>query len=108
MTYISYCVANFHPNLCEFQVEDPRKVIGSANLHLRSLFAQWRLISKEKNPVKYMSESVNSIEYQVMLWHNSLGHQNFNYIEKLYPHLFINKKHICYKCENCQLAKHTK
>lgn len=43
-----------------------------------------------------------------MLWHYRLGHPNFTYVEKLFPHLFINKKSNLYQCEICQLAKHTR
>lgn len=48
-----------------------------------------------------------SNENQVMLWHFRLGHPNFLYLEKLLPHLFINKNSKFFHCEICQLAKHT-
>ncbi|CAN1791793.1 Retrovirus-related Pol polyprotein from transposon TNT 1-94, partial [Linum perenne] len=55
----------------------------------------------------YVSTSI-SIEDQVMLWHFRLGHPSFKYLERLYPHLFANKKPSSYQCEICQLAKHTR
>ena len=42
-----------------------------------------------------------------MLWHFRLGHPNFLYLEKLFPALFKNKNPTSFKCDICQLAKHT-
>ena len=42
-----------------------------------------------------------------MLWHYRLGHPNFLYLKKLFPTLF-NKNTFIYKCEICQLSKHTR
>ena len=41
-----------------------------------------------------------------MLWNYCLGHLNFVYLEKSFPHLFINKSPNSYHCEICQLFKH--
>lgn len=49
-----------------------------------------------------------SIESQVMLWHFRLGHPNFVYLEKMFPHLFINKRSNLFQCEICQFSKHTR
>ena len=40
-----------------------------------------------------------------MLWHYRLGHPNFLYLEKLFPHLF-NKNSKVFQCEVCQLSNH--
>lgn len=42
-----------------------------------------------------------------MLWHYRLGHPNFIYLKKMFPSLF-NKDSVFFKCEVCELAKHTK
>lgn len=43
-----------------------------------------------------------------MLWNHRMGHPNFLYLEKLFPKLFINKSAKDFKCEICQLGKHTR
>ena len=43
-----------------------------------------------------------------MLWHYRLGHPNFVYFEKIFPKLFNNKNPNQFKCEICQLSKHTR
>ena len=57
---------------------------------------------------KYVFNSSVNKDSEVMLWHYRLGHPNFLYLEKLFPHLFINKKSKFFNCEICQLAKHTR
>ncbi|PKA63925.1 Retrovirus-related Pol polyprotein from transposon TNT 1-94 [Apostasia shenzhenica] len=109
------CVTKFYSNLCDFQAVDSGKVIGSAEMHGGLyLLKENNLLGRQVHPsscvsVNLISNSVSvPVESQVMLWHCRLGHPNFAYIEKLFPHLFINKKSNFYQCEVCQLAKHTR
>ncbi|KAL5563644.1 hypothetical protein UlMin_033391 [Ulmus minor] len=102
---------------------DSGKVIGSVELRGGLYFLkESNPLSRQVPPLNCVSESVfnsahvisshisnsMSVESQVMLWHFCLGHPNFVYLEKLFPHLFINKKSNFYQCEICQLAKHTR
>jgi len=57
---------------------------------------------------KYVFNSSVNKDSEVMLWHYRLGHPNFLYLERLFPHLFINKNSKFFHCEICQLAKHTR
>lgn len=41
-----------------------------------------------------------------MLWHYRLGHPNFQYLQHLFPKLFMNKNLPVFRCESCVLAKH--
>ncbi|XP_073031324.1 uncharacterized protein [Primulina eburnea] len=99
------------------------EVIGSAEMHdglyllkgnnLFSRQVHSPGLGPTSNSVKCFPNSVSfsnlvSVESQVMLWHLRLGHPNFDYIGKLFPHLFINKSSSFYQCEFCQLAKHTR
>lgn len=119
------CVTKFYSNLCDFQAVDSGKVIGSAemcgglyllkenNLPSRQVHPSSCVSKSGPNSVKFASNSASvfnsvSIESEVMLWHYRLGHPNLAYVEKLFPHLFINKKSKFYQCEICQLAKHTR
>ncbi|CAN1141377.1 Retrovirus-related Pol polyprotein from transposon TNT 1-94 [Linum perenne] len=54
------------------------------------------------------TNSTDSIDSQVMLWHNRLEHPSFGYLERLLPKLFQNKSFKDFQCETCQLAKHTR
>ena len=94
-------------------------MIGSAEMHSGLyLLKENNLLGGQVHPSSCVSEFssksvnsvsvTNSVESQVMLWHCRLGHSNFAYIEKLFPHLFINKKSNFYQCEFCQLSKHTR
>ena len=115
------CMTKFCSNRCEFQEVDSGKVIGSAEMHgglyllkgyqdLSKQVHHSNCLSKSSfNSVSFVSNSVSmSVESQVLLWHFRLGHPNFLYLEKMFPHLFINKKSSFYQCEICQLAKHTR
>lgn len=130
------CITKFHSNFCDFQAVDSGKVIGSADMHGGLyLLKQKNLSSRQvhrsscgaksspKSEFDSNSKSVSdsnsksvsnsnsvsiSVDSQVMLWHYRLGHPNFAYMEKLFPHLFINKNSNFYQCEICQLAKHTR
>ena len=125
LTHDLNCVTKFYPNLCEFQAVDSGKVIGSAELRGGLyLLKESTPLRRQVPPPSYVSESVSnsvhsvsnsvsnsvsmSVESQVMLWHFRLGHPNFVYLEKLFPHLFIKEKSNFYQCEICQIAKHTR
>ena len=113
------CMTKFYSNFCDFQAADSGKVIGSAEMHGGLyLLKENNLLGGHVHPSscvsKSSSNSINLVsnpildESQVMLWHYRLGHPNFGYIEKLFPHLFINKNSKFYQCEICQIAKHTR
>lgn len=41
-----------------------------------------------------------------MLWQYRVGHPSFQYMKKLFPSLCMNKSHLLFQCESCQLSKH--
>ncbi|GAA0147742.1 hypothetical protein LIER_07368 [Lithospermum erythrorhizon] len=111
------CVTKFYPKLCEFHAVDSGKVIGSAEmcggLYLLNgnspLHRQVHSSCVSESVSNSSSTSVSvSNENNVMLWHYRLGHPNFVYLERMLPHLFINKNSKFFHCEICQLAKHTR
>lgn len=101
------CVTKFFSNLCEFQTLESGKTIGNAE-ECAGLY----LLQVEKPEEKFKNNchvavAVSSDNNPVMMWHYSLGHPNFIYLEKMFPSLFNkNKEH--FQCEICQLSKHTR
>lgn len=120
MSDLNY-ISIFYSNFCEFQEVDLEKVIGTARHHSGlHLFQEKQPPSSSFNPSESSSNFVKFIpnssfssrslssESQVMLQHFCLGHPNFLYLEKQFPHLFSNKKSSHFQCEICQLSKHTR
>ena len=68
-------------------------------------------ISRLDHPTEFRSSIQSSLatilKSNVMLWHQQLGHPNFEYVRVLYPSLSSNKIQN-FHCEHCILAKQTK
>lgn len=62
-------------------------------------------IGRQGQQTCFNSISVSS-DKEIMLWHDRLGHPNFQYLKYLIPKLFMNKNHLSFRCESCELAKH--
>lgn len=63
--------------------------------------------SVKVSPRSVFNSSINK-DSDVMIWHYRLGHPSFQYLERLFPSLFINTSPNIFNCEICQLAKHTR
>ena len=88
-----------------FQEFDLRKKIGSAKmcsgLYLLKIAQPRKASLTSSGPSKsrslhnfspkYVFNSSVNKDSEVMPWHYWLGHPNFTYLEKLFPHLFMNK-----------------
>ncbi|KAI0494964.1 hypothetical protein KFK09_025110 [Dendrobium nobile] len=77
-----------------YYVKTSKSLIAAKNYPIMSHFAE--------------NDSRVNQDKDIIMWHYRLGHPKFMYIEKLFPHLFINKNLSLFKYETCQLAKHTK
>ena len=91
--------------MCVFQELGSRKKISSAEmcsgLYLLKIPRPRKASLTSSGPSKSQSlhnfspkfvfnSSVNK-DSEAMLWHYRFGHPNFTCLEKLFPHLFINK-----------------
>ena len=104
-------VAKFSSDLCEFQVLDLGKTIGSARMCSGLYFLKIDEPPRKKthNAVcveskSHPNKSLVSVEDSnkegaIMLWHYRLGHPNFLYLQKPFPSLFINKNPKLFQCE---------
>ncbi|CAN1240915.1 Retrovirus-related Pol polyprotein from transposon RE2 [Linum perenne] len=105
------CSTNFRANVCEIQDMESRVMIGKTEmcdgLYLLKGQAVDKLHSTEGGQHSSTTH-ISTLEDEVMLWHRRLGHPNFHYLEKVYPHLFLNKNPSSYQCDICQFAKHTR
>lgn len=108
------CVTKLLPNSCIFQDLSSGKMIGKADMQtglyvmdVNTLLTQ--LVSHQNSlSHSFKSSSQSNKESDIMLWHFRLGHPNFSYLKRLLPSLFINKNPKLFKCEVCQMAKHTR
>ncbi|XP_040963391.1 uncharacterized protein [Gossypium hirsutum] len=80
-----------------------KKMIGKASLH-NGLYI---LPTSPKIEISKSFTALGKVD-TVMLWHFRLGHPSFQYLAKLFPALFINKRPNSFSCKVCSLAKHTK
>ncbi|TYI95838.1 hypothetical protein E1A91_D01G026800v1 [Gossypium mustelinum] len=78
-------------------------MIGKASLH-NGLYI---LPTSPKIEISKSFTALGKVD-TVMLWHFRLGHPSFQYLAKLFPALFINKRPNSFSCKVCSLAKHTK
>ncbi|KAA3466546.1 Cysteine-rich RLK (RECEPTOR-like protein kinase) 8 [Gossypium australe] len=97
------CFATFNGLNCTLQALNSKKMIGKASLQ-NGLYI---LPSSPKPWVFKSFTALNTVD-NVMLWHFRLGHPSFQYLAKLFPDLFINKRPNSFSCKVCSLAKHTK
>ncbi|CAN1305751.1 Copia protein [Linum perenne] len=91
------CAVVFGIGTCEFQEVTSGRTIGKAELS-DGLYLLHGM-EQEKGMVGAR---------HIMLWHYRLGHTSFVYLERLFPHLFRNKRTLHLNCEVCQYAKHTR
>ncbi|KAL4562842.1 hypothetical protein LXL04_026873 [Taraxacum kok-saghyz] len=95
------CITVLTPSVCVFQALNSGKMIGSAKVRDELYHCE-----AEKSGNRQISSSFNvSSQNNVILWHHRLGHPNFFYLKKLFPHLF-DKDPSSFKCEVCQISKH--
>lgn len=99
------CVAKFLPHFCELQDMNSGKMTGNVEESTDLYFLRIEDQNKRSYKVALMRSSKN--DNDVMLWHYRLGHPNFMYLKKMFSSLF-NKDSGSFKCEVCELAKHTK
>ncbi|XP_040937895.1 uncharacterized protein [Gossypium hirsutum] len=85
------------------QALNSKKMIGKASLY-NGLYI---LPTSPKIEISKSFTALGKVD-TVMLWHFRLGHPSFQYLAKLFPALFINKRPNSFSCKVCSLAKHTK
>ncbi|KAK5785187.1 hypothetical protein PVK06_039741 [Gossypium arboreum] len=98
-----HCSVIFNDRDCTLQALNSKKMIGKANLH-NGLYI---LPTSPKIEISKSFTALGKVD-TVMLWHFRLGHPSFQYLAKLFPALFINKRPNFFSCKVCSLAKHTK
>lgn len=68
-------------------------------------------ISRLDHPIEFRSSNQSSLvivsKSNIILWHQQLGHPNFEYLRVLYPSISSNKIQN-FHCEHCILTKQTK
>ncbi|XP_057451465.1 uncharacterized protein LOC130743298 isoform X5 [Lotus japonicus] len=79
------------------------KMIGSAKMKDGLYYFEDTFRNKAAQGLCGMS--CTSVRDQIMLWHNRLGHPNFQYLRHLFPDLFKNVNCSSLECESCVLAK---
>ena len=100
------CVAKFYLSYCEFQNLLSGRMIGNAKEH-EGLYYLEDTQQVNKQALALSGEFI-SVSSEIMLWHNRLGHPSFPYLKSLFPFLFKNKDVNSFRCETCQIAKHTR
>ncbi|XP_052181017.1 uncharacterized protein LOC127794142 isoform X1 [Diospyros lotus] len=102
------CVAKFSKDVCEFQDQISRKMIGSAEACSRLYILQGTDSRKTEVKSSYCHStaplcfsSFHSNNSAIMLWHYRLGHPNFACLQKLFPSLFKNSDLHMFQCEIC-------
>lgn len=81
------------------------KMVGNTEESARLYYL--RVEEQNKRSYKATLTRSSKNENDVMLCHYRLGHPNFIYLKKMFPSLF-NKDSSFFKCEVCELSKHTK
>ena len=84
----------FFPSYCESQDLFSRRTIGSAKEINGLCYLPVNTIKMRQAQIASNNVFSSSIEHQMILWHNRLGHPSFSY----FPLMF--------QCEVCQLSKH--
>lgn len=106
ITQDQQCFAVFSPLCCTFQDMSSGKTIGSAKA-CSGLYYIDPFPPAQVNKA-FVSSCLVSRNDDIMRWHYRLGHPSFSYLKYLFPKLFRNKHLSLFKCEICQLAKHTR
>lgn len=106
ITFNANCSATFLPYVFQFQDLSPGKMISStrecSGLHY---FDDGCNVNGQAQFSTSKSLSVKNND-NVMLWHFRFGHPGFQYMNYLFPKLFLNKHCSQFYCEVCELAKH--
>ena len=92
------CRANFFATYCLFQDLLTGTTIGSARELDGLYYLDGGSISKSCNKVSLLQNE------NLKLWHNRLGHPNFNYMSRMFPSLCSNASE--FHCDSCEKAKH--
>ena len=99
-------------NSCQFQDLSSGRMIGSARIRGGLYFFERQIkeSSLGSNSISGSSFVSNSVLHSktIMLWHCRLGHPSFLYLKYLFPSLFVNTNVTDFKCDICQVAKHTR
>ena len=102
LTKDEHCQANFFADHCSFQDLLTGMMIGSAS-ESNGLYYLDGDLSKNSRYGNKMSLSRTS---ELELWHQRLGHPNFNYMSKMFPSICSNKDVPFLSCDSCAKAKH--
>jgi hypothetical protein len=78
-------------------------MIGSAKMMDGLYYFEETFENKVAHGLSGISSTL--VRDQIMLWHNRLGHPNFQYLKHLFPDLFKNVDCSSFECESCVLAK---
>jgi transposase InsO family protein len=99
----SNCYVKFFNTHCIFQDRNSGKMIGSAKMMDGLYYFEGVFENKVAHGLSGISSA--SVRDQIMLWHNRLGHPNFQYLRHLFPDLFKNVNCSSFECESCVLSK---
>ena len=96
----------FWPNFCVFKDIQTRKRIGYCTRRGKLYYLY--LLSASPNQLDQVfsadmfDKNQNS---EIWLWHKSLDHVSFGYLQKLFPKLFSQLNVSYFKCDICELDK---
>ena len=90
------CVTKFSKNVCDFQVLNSGKTIGSAKMSAGLYLLRVDAQERQTQEISCVVSRQNK-DGAIMLWHYRLGHPNFVYLKKLFPQLF-NKNSKDFHC----------
>jgi hypothetical protein len=99
----SNCNVKFFNTHCIFQDQISGKMIGSAKMMDGLYYFEETFENKVAHGLSGIGSTL--VRDQIMLWHNRLGHPNFQYLKHLFPDLFKNVDCSSFECESCVLAK---
>ena len=88
LTTDANCHVIFYPSVCEFQAQDPRRMIGRARKKDGLYYLEDLIGQTDKRSVSPISFLVKSNKDRLWLHHFHLGHLSFRVLKLLFPLLF--------------------
>lgn len=97
------CSAHFFPSYCVLQDLSSGMTIGTAKEYEGLYYLDVSTVSVLSCGISGLASTTN--DNNIVLWHKRMGHPSFSYLQRMFPHLHLNKSTIPH-CDICEFAKH--
>ena len=95
------CCELMYPKFCLIQDILTNEIIGRGTKRGDLYFVD----DVSTGRVNLTQEAADHKRRQIWLWHHRLGHPSFNYLQHMFPDLFVRCSVSDFKCDTCILAK---